>query len=131
LGSDGYINNFFAVMRAAFLMHKARLQNPSVMPAERIWHMATEGGAAALGLANVGALRPGCHADLLLINGDLPTPITAHNLREQLILWRDPIHVQQVMAGGHWLEIPPPEGEQAKAIRIATRAQAKRLWGIH
>ncbi|MBT5141019.1 MAG: amidohydrolase family protein, partial [Acidimicrobiaceae bacterium] len=59
LGSDGYINDFFAVMRGAFLIHKARLQDPGTMPADRVLHMATRGGAAALGLERVGALEPG------------------------------------------------------------------------
>ncbi len=33
LGTDGYINNFFEVMRAAALLPKARLLDPGVVPA--------------------------------------------------------------------------------------------------
>ena len=124
LGTDGYVNNFFALMRGAFLMHKARRQDPTVMPADRVWHMATAGGAAALGLANVGKLLPSYSADLILIDADLPTPITAHNLREQLILWRDPVHIGGVMVNGQWRELP----DDPRAVRAATRQQAARLW---
>ena len=31
LGTDGYINNFFEVMRGAFLIHKADRKDPQIM----------------------------------------------------------------------------------------------------
>ena len=83
LGSDGYIDDFFEVMRGAFLIHKAKHLNPQVMPAHQVWHMATEGGAKALGLEKVGRIEPGWQADLQLINVGLPTPLQEHNLYEQ------------------------------------------------
>ena len=68
LGSDGYITDFFEVMRGAFLIHKAYRQDPRVMPASLVWQLATEGGARALGLEKVGRLAPGWQADLQLID---------------------------------------------------------------
>ena len=50
LGSDGYLNDMFAVMRGAFLIHKARCCDPQVMPAAQVFAMATVGGARALGM---------------------------------------------------------------------------------
>jgi 5-methylthioadenosine/S-adenosylhomocysteine deaminase len=88
LGSDGYINDFFEVMRGAFLIHKASRQDPRVMPASLVWYLATEGGAHALGLEKVGRLAPGWQADLQLIDSQLPTPLAAHNLYDQLLLYR-------------------------------------------
>jgi cytosine/adenosine deaminase-related metal-dependent hydrolase len=67
---------------------------------------------------------PGYSADLILIDADLPTPITAHNLREQLILWREPVHIGGVMVNGQWRELP----DDPRAVRAATRQQAARLW---
>ncbi len=129
LGTDGYINNYFALMRGAYLMHKARLEDPTTMPADRVWHMATEGGAQAIGLRQVGALKPGYAADLILIDADLPTPITAHNLREGLILWRDPIDVLGVMIGGVWrLRDGTQQIADPREVRAQTRTQAARLW---
>jgi cytosine/adenosine deaminase-related metal-dependent hydrolase len=49
LGTDGYVNSFFEVMRAAALMPKARLLDPGAMPADAVWAMATQNGARALG----------------------------------------------------------------------------------
>ena len=102
LGSDGYINDFFEVMRGAFLIHKANQQNPQVMPAHEVWYLATEGGARALGLDKTGRLEPGWTADLQLIDGTLPTPLAEHNLYEQLLLWRNHTHVTDVMVAGRW-----------------------------
>ena len=102
LGSDGYINDFFEVMRGAFLIHKAHQQNPQVMPAHQVWFLATEGGARAMGMEKVGRLEPGWAADLQLIDAALPTPIAPHNLYEQLLLWRNHTHVSDVMVAGQW-----------------------------
>ena len=75
LGSDGYINDFYEVMRGAFLIHKARLQDPAVMPASTVLNMATVGGAKALDL-RCRETRAYYSADLQLIDGRFPTPVT-------------------------------------------------------
>jgi cytosine/adenosine deaminase-related metal-dependent hydrolase len=128
LGSDGYINDFFEVMRGAFLMHKARRQDPGVMPAATVWKMATEHGAAALGLPDVGRLAAGCAADLLTIDLDLPTPATAGNLRDQLLLWANPEKIRNVMAAGRFLMRDGVIGVDEPAIRARARQAALALW---
>ncbi|MCS7248166.1 MAG: amidohydrolase family protein [Anaerolineales bacterium] len=103
LGSDGYITDFFEVMRGAFLIHKAAKQNPQVMPAWQVWYLATEGGARALNLEGVGRLAPGWYADLQLFQVNLPTPLEEHNLYEQTLLYVNSSQVRSVMVGGEWL----------------------------
>ncbi len=129
LGSDGYINDFFEVMRGAFLLHKARLLDPGAMPAATVLDMATHGGARALGLERVGRLDPGWSADLQLIDARFPTPLTAHNLLDQLVLWRNHTHVTDVMVAGRWRV---RQGEVLDAdldrMRARTHEQAQRLW---
>ncbi|NBD35264.1 MAG: amidohydrolase family protein, partial [Chloroflexi bacterium] len=100
LGSDGYIDDFFEVLRGAFLMHKATHLDPQVLPAHEVWHLATEGGARALGLEKVGRIAPGWAADLQLIDAQLPTPLRAHNLYDQLLLYRNAGHVRGVLVNG-------------------------------
>ncbi len=100
LGSDGYIEDFFDIMRGAFLIHKANCMDPQVIPADTVWYLATEGGARAIGLDKVGRIEPGWQADLQLIDCQLPTPILAHNLYEQLLLYRDQSHVRSTMVAG-------------------------------
>jgi len=129
LGSDGYVNDFFEVMRGAFLLHKARLLDPGAMPAATVLAMATEGGANALGLDDVGRLDVGYEADLQLVDAAFPTPVTDHNLYEQLVLWRNHTHVSDVMVGGAWrVRAGEVIDTDLDAMRAAAHQQARRLW---
>jgi cytosine/adenosine deaminase-related metal-dependent hydrolase len=129
LGTDGYVNNFFEVMRAAALIPKARLLDPTTMPAAEVWTMATQNGARALGFEDLGTLTPGKQADLLLLRADLPTPLAAHNAADQLLLWRNPAHLRGVMSAGRWLLWEGQAVDQdPEAIRQRVSAAAARLW---
>jgi len=129
LGSDGYIDDFFEVMRGAFLIHKASHQDPRVMPANLVWRLATEGGAQAIGLDGVGRIEAGWKADLILIDGDLPTPLTEHNLYDQLLLYRNQGNVRWVMVDGDVLVQQGVEaGADPEALKAAVHEQARRLW---
>ena len=102
LGSDGYVNDFYEVMRGAFLVHKGsacRIRE-RCRPSQ-VLHMATEGGARALDLDHVGppGARDGRRTSRSSMRR-LPTPLTAHNLAEQLVLWRNHTHVRDVMVAG-------------------------------
>ncbi len=127
LGSDGYIDNFFAVMRGAFLIHKASHQDPRVMPADIVWYLATEGGAKALSLEKVGRLETGWQADLQLIDGRLPTPLSAHNLYEQLLLYRNHTDVVATMVAGE-LQFSRDQAVDWPAMVDATHEAAAELW---
>ena len=129
LGSDGYVNDFFEVMRGAFLLHKGRLCNPQVMPAAQVFRMATFGGAQALGWTDVGALRSGFAADLQLIDAAFPTMATPHNLYDQLVLWRNGRDVTDVMVAGRW-RVRNGEllGVDIPALRARVAEEAERLW---
>ena len=129
LGSDGYVNDFFEVMRAASLLHKARLLDPATMPAATVFRMATEGAARAIGLNRVGRVEPGWAADLQLVDVRFPTPVTAHNLFDQLVLWRNQSHVRDVMVAGRW-QVRNSEvlGADVDTLRAHVQEQAARLW---
>ncbi len=129
LGSDGYVNDMFEVMRGAFLLHKARLLDPGAMPAATVLGLATEGGAQALGLDGVGRLEAGWSADIQLVDATLPTPLTEHNLLDQLVLWRSGHHVRDVMVAGTW-RVRGGEvlGADLDAMRARVHEQAERLW---
>lgn len=129
LGSDGYINDFFEVMRGAFLLPKAQRQDPGVMPARQVLGMATEGGAKALGLEQVGRLEPGWAADLQLVAHQFPTPVTAENLADQLVLWRSRHDVTGVMVAGRWrVRDSQVLHTDMAELRARTSEQAGRLW---
>jgi cytosine/adenosine deaminase-related metal-dependent hydrolase len=129
LGTDGYVNNFFEVMRAAALMPKARLRDPGTMPTALVWTMATQNGARALGFDDLGTLAPGHQADLLLFAADLPTPLSPHNMADQLLLWRNPRHLRGVMCAGRWLlRDGQVIGVDEEAVRARVAEAAACLW---
>ncbi|MBS3969569.1 MAG: amidohydrolase [Clostridia bacterium] len=103
LGTDGYINNFFEVMRGAFLIHKAYRQNPQVMPASVVYQMATSMGAAALGFEKLGEIREGYLADIITLKADFPTPLNRENVYDQLVLFKSAGDVKDVMIDGKWV----------------------------
>jgi cytosine/adenosine deaminase-related metal-dependent hydrolase len=129
LGSDGYVDDFFEVMRGAFLIHKAKHQNPQVMPAHLVWYLATEGGAKALGISGVGRIETGWQADLQLINAELPTPVETHNLFEQMLLYRNAENVSGVLVAG---DVKVKNGKVINAdwtaLQAHTHEAATRLW---
>jgi cytosine/adenosine deaminase-related metal-dependent hydrolase len=130
LGSDGYLNDMFQVMRGAFLIHKGRLCDPQAMPAHTVFELATSGGARALGLADrVGRLAPGYQADLQLVDLSVPTPLASHNLYDQLVLWRSGDDVTDVMVAGRWrVRAGELLGVDLDRMRARVREQAERLW---
>jgi cytosine/adenosine deaminase-related metal-dependent hydrolase len=129
LGSDGYVNDFFEVMRGAFLIHKAAHLNPQVMPADQVWYLATEGGARALALDRVGRLEPGWAADMQIIDAAFPTPASDHNLYDQLVLWRNHTHVRDVMVAGIWrVHDGVVLDADLGAMRARVHDNARRMW---
>jgi cytosine/adenosine deaminase-related metal-dependent hydrolase len=92
--------------------------------------MATEGGAAALGIKNLGRLEPGWIADLQVVNLDLPTPIDASTIADQLVLWRSGHHVRDVMVDGQWrVRNGEVLGIDVERARARVNEEAGRLWG--
>jgi len=131
LGSDGYINNMFEVMRGAFLIHKGVLQNRQVMPARTVLSMATSWGAEAIGVPETGEIAPGKLADLIGIELNFDTPLTAHNVLDQILLYRNPENVVMTIVNGEILmknrEVLTLDEEK---VRHEVASQVKRLWGM-
>ena len=70
IGTDGASSNnnldMVEEIRLAALLAKVDTLDPKVIPAAQAIQMATEFGAKALGLQNVGRLEEGCKADIVL-----------------------------------------------------------------
>lgn len=129
LGTDGYIDDPFQVMRAAMLVPKARLLDANATASESVFRMATEGGASALGLDSVGRLDPGWAADLIVIRTDSPTRMAPHNVYDQIILWRNAGDVSDVMVAGRWLKKEGKVlGASRQDLRVRCQEAADLLW---
>ena len=84
LGTYGAASNnnldMFEEMDTAAKLHKLVRQDATAMPAKTVFHMATLGGAAALGMADrVGSLEAGKLADVVLVDARL-----VHEVLERL-----------------------------------------------
>jgi len=123
LGTDGYVNNFFEVMRGAFLIHKAHHQSPEVMPADLVYDLATAQGAKAVGRDDIGRIEEGLLADLITIKLDTPTPIHEKNVYDQLVLFRNPENVSEVVVNGRLLK---ENGELLTIDEEKTKAELRR-----
>jgi cytosine/adenosine deaminase-related metal-dependent hydrolase len=131
LGTDGYINDFFEVMRGAFLIHKGHREDPTLMDARTVWRMATEAGADALHPGGgLGRLARGAPADLITIDiSSLPTPADSRNLLDQLLLFRRGADVKDVLVAGAFLkESGKLLAGELGAARAESRREAARLW---
>lgn len=100
LGTDGYMNDFFLVMKEAFLIHKAALESTEVMPAAQVFRMATEYGAKAMGLDDCGLLKEGYKADFVIYENSNPTPVTETNIYDQLVVYGNSNYVTDVWIDG-------------------------------
>ena len=82
LGTDSAVSNntldLWEEMRFALLLQRAARQDVEVVTAAQVLHMATLGGAEALGLAtHIGSLTPGKRADFITVSLDAPHTVPA------------------------------------------------------
>ncbi|MFZ5810635.1 MAG: amidohydrolase [Thermodesulfobacteriota bacterium] len=81
LGTDGAASNntlnLFSEMCVASLTHKLVTGDPTAFAAQAALDAATLGGAACLGIPDIGAIAPGYHADLTALSLERPnmTPL--------------------------------------------------------
>lgn len=103
LGTDGYVNDFFEVMRGCFLIHKASLEDASVLPAHLVFKMATEHGALVMGLENSGKISIGKKVDLISIEDKFKTPITLKNIYDQIVVHGRKEFINDVLIDGNYI----------------------------
>jgi 5-methylthioadenosine/S-adenosylhomocysteine deaminase len=89
LGTDGAASNnnldILEEARLASLLHKLDRKDPTVLDAYQALRMATRGGAVALGLGdNIGQLKPGMKADVILIELRRPHLVPLHSVISQI-----------------------------------------------
>ncbi len=108
LGCDGGPSNnaydLLNEMKWAALVHKAVSLDPTVVPAETVLEMATVNGARALSWDNeIGALKVGYKADLVVIDGRQPHLSPGLNPVSDLVYAANGADVDSVMVDGRWL----------------------------
>jgi putative selenium metabolism protein SsnA len=109
LGNDGFSNNLFTEMITAYLVHKQASGDPRTLPADRVVQMAWDHNARigrvffpGLG-PQFGRLATGAPADVILVDYDPPTPLTAANLPWHILFGVDGTGVDTTIVAGRML----------------------------
>jgi 5-methylthioadenosine/S-adenosylhomocysteine deaminase len=105
LGTDGAASNhsqdLFETMKTASLLQKVHHQNPGIIDPYAVLHMATAGGARALGLSSsCGTIDVGKRADLILIRLDAVHNQPVNDRFSQLVHCAKASDVQTVIVDG-------------------------------
>jgi 5-methylthioadenosine/S-adenosylhomocysteine deaminase len=83
LGTDGASSNnnldMFEEMQSCSFLHKVHTLDPTNLPAWQVLKMATANGAQVLGLEDLGSIRAGYKADLLLLDLHRPHLVPLHD----------------------------------------------------
>jgi 5-methylthioadenosine/S-adenosylhomocysteine deaminase len=105
LGTDSMVSNnnldMLEEMRFGALIHRAMQRDPAVITARQMFSMATIDGARALGLAHeIGSLRPGKKADLVLLQLNPPLGLTEAAVLSELVFHATAEAVRMVIVDG-------------------------------
>ena len=128
LGNDGTpCNNTldpFTEMRQASLLQKVDSFDPTSMPAETVFEMATINGATAAGFERVGELRENWKADIVGLSTDLTRATPLHDVLSHLVFAAHGDDVAFTMVDGKVLY---ENGELVVADAGAIREEARRV----
>ena len=123
LATDGNASNnslsMFSEMKAMALLAKIRSGNPETAPAEKVWEIATSGGAQAFGL-NAGRIAEGCLADCILLRRDAIQLLPGYSLASDMVYSADTAVVDTVVCAGRILMrngVVPGEDEIISGFR--------------
>ena len=107
LGNDGFSNNMFAEMKAAYLVHKLAQSDPRAMPGDLVLRLAYENNGALARVfwpdLVVGRLSPGASADLVLLDYKPTTPLHEGNLPWHLLFGYEASMVTATVCAGQVL----------------------------
>lgn len=107
LGNDGFSNNMWAEWKAAYLLHKLANRDPRRAPGDQIARMAWDNNASLLRRffpeLPIGEISPGAAADLIFVDYQPFTPMTAGNLPWHLLFGFEASMVTTTICAGQLL----------------------------
>lgn len=104
LASDGSPatggHDMFLEMKLAAYLQRASHTNSSLMSAETVFDMATRQGALAMGYDDVGEIKPGFKADIVLLNLSLPNAHPLYDYYSYIVFTATKSDIDTVMVDG-------------------------------
>ena len=132
LGNDGFSNAMWSEWNAAYLLHKSEQRDPRRMNGNTVLEMAVYNNAALAGALfplEVGTLRPGAAADLMLVDYNAPTPLTPGNLPWHILFgFRDSMVTTTIVAGKVLMQDRELLTLDEKEIAARAKELAAKVW---
>jgi len=133
LGNDGFSNNMFVEMHAAYLVHRLARLDPQAIGADLILKMAFTHNAKIASLfwpeRPLGIIKSGAWADIVILDYHPTTPLTGQNYPWHIIFGIDGTGVDTVIVGG---KILMEKGKiltlDEEEITARSRELASELW---
>jgi putative selenium metabolism protein SsnA len=131
LGSDGYTCDMFESLKVANLIHKHQSGQPGAAWAEPPAMLFGQNAAIASACftRTIGQLIPGAFADIIVVDYDPPTPLTASNINGHILFGVSGRAVQTTIVGGRIVMLDRKlPGIDEDEIMAKARVSATKLW---
>jgi len=133
LGNDGFSNAMWEEWKTTYLMHKLAHKDPRWMNGYTVANMAIYNNAALANTyfteAPVGILKPGAYADLIFVDYNPHTPMTAGNLPWQIIFgFHESMVTTTIVAGQILMRDRVLRTLDEAAITAEARELAPEVW---
>ena len=132
MGTDVAPHNLIEEMRLAATLGRVAAQDITATSLSEVFHAATAGGAQALGRSDIGRLRPGAKADLVLVDLTNPWMMPAHDPLRSLVYTAADRAIDKVFIDGR---LVVDRGkvltlDHAAALAALTEAQARMIAAV-
>jgi putative selenium metabolism protein SsnA len=132
LGNDGFSNAMWEEWKAAYFLHKIHHQDPRRMGGYTVTEMAIYNNAAlasSLYEQPIGIIQKGAAADLMLVDYQPPTPLTAGNLPWHILFgFRESMVTGTIVNGQVLMKDRQLLSLDESEIAAQARALAPKVW---
>ncbi|MBL4938262.1 putative aminohydrolase SsnA [Clostridium sp. YIM B02515] len=132
LGSDGFNSNPFRAMECCYVLHKHEIGDPRVMTPDDVIKLSVKNNSKITSKFfknEVGVLREGAKADMIMLDYDSPTPITRDNVCGHIIFGMNSLNVIDSIINGRFvMKNRILQGVEEEDIFQKSRELSEKLW---
>lgn len=132
LGSDGFSSNPFRAMECCYVLHKHERIDPRIMTPNDVIKLSVKNNSkiASKFFSNeVGVLKEGAKADMIMLEYNSPTPITGDNICGHVIFGMNSLNVSDSIINGRFvMKDRILQGIEEEDIFEKSRELSEKLW---